>query len=132
MAITALAPAAHATWSIVLVDLRTGEIAAASATCLTSFNLRDNTPVLIPGVGAATAQSSVDSTGQNRVFIRDHLALGVAPQDIITQLATFDAAHQSRQYGIVDYLGRTATFSGTGDGQWAGGQTGAFDAVYLG
>jgi hypothetical protein len=29
MAITALAPAAHATWSIVLVDLRTGEIAAA-------------------------------------------------------------------------------------------------------
>jgi hypothetical protein len=83
-------------------------------------------------VGAATAQSSVDSTGQNRVFIRDHLALGVAPQDIITQLATFDAAHQSRQYGIVDYLGRTATFSGTGDGQWAGGQTGQFDAVYLG
>src|SRR5687767_7720218 len=81
-----VAPAA-ATWSIILIDTRTGEVAAGSATCLASFDLRAATPVLIPGVGAATAQSFVDSTGQNKVFIRDRLALGVAPSDIVTQLA---------------------------------------------
>src|ERR1041385_8619325 len=101
-ALTAVAPSAFATWSIVLVDTRTGEVAVGSATCLTNFDLRANTPVLIPGVGGATAQSAVDSTGQNRVFIRDRLALGVAPDQILAQLAAFDTAHQSRQYGIVD------------------------------
>jgi hypothetical protein len=129
----AIAPAAaRATWSILLVDTRTGEIAVGSATCLTNFDLRANTPVLIPGIGGATAQSFVDSTGQNRVFIRDRLSEGVNPTDILTQLATFDSGHQTRQYGIVDTLGRTATFSGTGDGQWAGGRTGTFMNVYAG
>ncbi len=123
---------AFATWSIVLIDTRTGEVAVASATCLTGFDLRANTPVLIPGVGAATAQSFVDTTGQNRVFIRDRLALGVSPQDIITQLSTFDSGHQSRQYGIADVYGRTATFSGTGAGAWAGGQTGLFNSTHNG
>ncbi len=131
-ALTAAASPALATWSIVLIDTRTGEIALGSATCLTNFDLRANTPVLIPGVGAATAQSSVDSTGQNRVFIRDRLALGVAPDQILTQLASFDSGHQSRQYGIVDTLGRAATFSGTGDGAYAGGRTGTFFNSYAG
>jgi Family of unknown function (DUF1028)/Invasin, domain 3/FG-GAP-like repeat len=126
------APAAYATWSIILIDMRTREIAAGSATCLTTFDLQAGTPVILTGVGAATAQSFVDSTGQNRVFIRDKLALGVAPADIITGLATFDTGHQTRQYGIVDVLGRTATFSGTGGNQWAGGQTGQFQNVHLG
>ncbi len=126
------APAAYATWSIILIDIRTREIAAGSATCLNNFDLQAGTPVILTGIGAATAQSFVDSTGQNRVFIRDKLALGVAPADIITGLATFDTGHQTRQYGIVDVLGRTATFSGTGANQWAGGQTGQFQNVHLG
>lgn len=130
--------AAQATWSIILIDTRTGEIAVGSATCLTNFDLRDGTPILIPGVGAATAQSFVDSTGQNRVFIRDGLARGTPPQTIITQLASFDGGHQTRQYGIVDIHpvspggGRAATFSGTGAGQWAGGQTGHFQYTHGG
>ncbi len=127
-----IAPAAHATWSIILIDTRTREIAVGSATCLTSFDLQAGTPVILTGIGAATAQSFVDSTGQNRVFIRDKLALDVAPTDIITGLATFDPGHQTRQYGIADVLGRTATFSGTGANAWAGGQTGQFQNVHLG
>jgi hypothetical protein len=123
---------AHATWSIILIDTRTGEIAVGSATCLTGFDLRANTPVLIPGVGAATAQSFVDTTGQNRVFIRDRLALGFAPPAIITQLASFDTGHQTRQYGIGDAFGRVATFSGTGAGAYAGGQIGSFTSTQSG
>lgn len=115
---------ASATWSILLVDTRTGEIAVASATCLTNFDLRANTPVLIPGVGGATAQSFVDNTGQNRTLIRDLLATGTSTSDILAQLATFDTGHQTRQYGMIRAVGDPLTFSGTGAGQWAGGVTG--------
>ncbi len=130
-AIGALAGQASATWSIVICDTRTGEVAVASATCLTGFDLQANTPVMIIGVGGATAQSSVDQGATNRTFIRDHMYAGDAPVDILAGLSVFDSAHQSRQYGMADTLGRTVTFSGTGAGQWKGGKTGqAGDLVY--
>jgi len=126
-----LATSASATWSIVLINTRTGEIAVGSATCLTSFDLQAGTPVLIPGVGAATAQSFVDQGGFNRTFLRDRLMEGVHPGDILDMLAGFDTGHQTRQYGIADTLGGTATFTGTGAGSWAGGSTGQVgDIVY--
>ncbi|MEO0629306.1 MAG: DUF1028 domain-containing protein, partial [Planctomycetota bacterium] len=122
--LVAAAGQASATWSILLVDLSTGEIAVGSATCLTGFDLQANTPVLIPGVGAATAQSFVDSNGFNRTLIRDRLHEGVPPALILDELAVFDGGHQTRQYGMVDVLGNAETFSGTGAGAWAGGTTG--------
>ncbi|MEO1009162.1 MAG: DUF1028 domain-containing protein [Planctomycetota bacterium] len=124
-----LASTADATWSILLVDTRTGEIALGSATCLTSFDLRAGTPVVITGVGAATAQSSVDSTGRNRSRIRDGLALGLDPQVIFGDLAGFDPSHQSRQYGLVDVQGRAGTFTGGSAGAWAGGEIGEIDGI---
>ncbi len=128
----AFATRAHATWSILLVDIRTGEIAVGSATCLTNFDLRAGTPVLIPGVGAAAAQSAVDSTGSNRTLIRDLLASGAQTQDILAALSTFDPSHQSRQYGIVTALGDPATFTGLGAGAWAGGATGVIAGAGIG
>ncbi|MDQ7012956.1 MAG: FG-GAP-like repeat-containing protein [Planctomycetota bacterium] len=126
-----LATQASATWSIILINTRTGEIAVGSATCLTSFDLQAGTPVLIPGFGAATAQSSVDQGGFNRVFIRDRLLEGVDPSEIITQLEGFDNGHQTRQYGIASTPGGTATFTGDRAGSWAGGVTGRVgDVVY--
>ena len=124
LALLAAAGTANATWSILLVDTRTGEIALGSATCLTGFDLRANTPVIITGVGAATAQSFVDSSGRNRVRVRDGLARGLSPAEILADLATFDGGHQTRQYGIIDATGRAGTFSGTGAGAWAGGRLG--------
>mgnify|MGYP001140468392 CR=1 FL=1 len=123
-AVLSAAGTANATWSILLVDTRTGEIALGSATCLTGFDLRANTPVIITGVGAATAQSFVDGSGRNRVRIRDGLALGLTPAEIFADLSTFDPGHQTRQYGLVDATGGTGTFSGTVAGAWAGGLTG--------
>jgi hypothetical protein len=129
--VAGLAASASATWSIVLIDVRTGEIAVGSATCLTNFDLQAGTPVLIPGVGAATAQSFVDQGGYNRVFIRDRLLEGVPPDEILALLEDVDGGHQTRQYGIADALGGVATFTGTRAGAWAGGVTGRIgDVVY--
>lgn len=130
------AGAASGTWSIVLIDTRTGEVALGSATCLFNFDLQANTPVLLPMVGGATAQSSVDADGTNRVFIRDALLAGTDMPLILSGLASKEGGvHQTRQYGIGDVLGRTATFSGTSASAWAGGITGSIpqsggDIVY--
>lgn len=115
---------ARATWSILIVDTRTGEIALGSATCLTSLDLRELTPVLIAGKGAVTAQSAGDTSGRNRARIRDGLIRGVPLDDILTELSLTDASHQSRQYGMVDTTGDTLTFTGANASAWAGGQTG--------
>jgi hypothetical protein len=129
--LAAICGQAQATWSIIICDTRTGEVAVASATCLTSFDLQANTPVLLVGIGGATAQSFVDSTGANRTFIRDGFYTGTSPTDIVAGLSVFDSSHQNKQYGIADVMGRTATFSGTGAGIWKGGTTGTVgDLVY--
>lgn len=126
-----LAGPASATWSILIVDTRTGEIGVASATCLTGLDLRELTPVLIAGVGAVTAQSAGDTNARNRTLIRNRLLEGVPLAGILDELGVTDAAHQSRQYGMVDASGDALTFTGTGDGPWAGGVTGrAGDLVY--
>ena len=97
---------ARATWSIVIADTRTGEIAAASATCLLGFDLRDNTPVILQGIGAATAQSAVDQTSQNRTRIRDGLAGGMTLAELLADLAQFDGGHQSRTSKTFPVAGR--------------------------
>ena len=100
---------AQATWSIVIVNTRTREVGVASATCLTNFDLQANTPVVIVGMGGATAQSAVDSDGTNRTFIRDGLYDLGAPADILSGLSVFDPSHQSKQYGMVDtQIGRAS------------------------
>ncbi len=115
---------ASATWSIVLVNVRTGEIAVASATCLEGFDLAVGVPVVVVGKGAAAAQSFVDTSGQNRLTIRDGFLMGVAPSQILATLAMNDGGHQTRQYGIVDIRGEAIGFSGTGAGAYAGDRVG--------
>ena len=129
-AVLLLASAARATWSIVAVNLRTGEVMVGCATCLANFNLRKWVPVVIPEVGVAAAQSLIDN-GDNRSLIWDLLQLGVDPEEILLALEQQDGSHQTRQYGIVDLAGRAVTFTGTGAGAWAGGVTGRTgDIVY--
>lgn len=115
---------ARATWSIILIDTETKEIAEGSATCLTSFDLQRVLPVMLVGVGAGAAQSFIDSTGQNRLLIRDELLLGTDPETILELLDAQDAGHQTRQYGIVDRMGRSTTFTGTQAADWADGVVG--------
>lgn len=122
---------AHATWSIVIIDRVTKEVAVGSATCLTDFDLQRWTPVLLVGVGGATAQSAVDSGGTNRRRIYDEFLNDTDPAQILRLLSANDSSHQSRQYGIVDTRGRALTFTGRSAGKWAGGVTGEIgDLVY--
>src|SRR5262249_55131265 len=122
-AICAAAPI-RATWSIVVVDTRTHEIAIGSATCLANFDLARALPVVRVGLGAAAAQSAIDSTGRNRRRIWDEFALGTAPNDILHILDGIDTLYETRQYGIVDARGRAATFTGALCGAYASGLTG--------
>lgn len=121
----------HATWSILLVDVTTGAVAVGSATCLTRFDLRRATPVVLVGRGVAVAQARVEPTGALRRLIRDELAKGTAPASILAKLAARDPIHRYRQYGIADTLGRVAAFSGGSIGRFAGHRTGRVgDLVY--
>lgn len=120
----AVPPQARATWSIVMCDERTKEVAIASATCLLAFDLQRNLPVVLVEVGAAAAQSQVDALARNRIRIRDQFLLGTAPADMLPILDMFDGAHQNRQYGIVDTQGRTVTFTGANAGAFADGVIG--------
>lgn len=124
LTLAALSPAALATWSIIIIDTRTREIAIGSATCLTNFNLLRGLPVVLVDVGAAAAQSSVDGSGVNRRRIWDGLLAGKHPEEILAILLETDASHQSRQYGIVDVKGNAVTASGSLNGAYANGLTG--------
>jgi len=129
LGLTALAGShASATWSILICDTRTKEIAVGSATCLTGFDLRAETPVLLLGRGAITAQSAVDSSGANRARAFAQIARGATPQEILDLLAITDPGHDNRQYGMLDALGNTLTYSGPSNAAWAGGVTGRIEA----
>ncbi|MBI5865326.1 MAG: DUF1028 domain-containing protein [Planctomycetes bacterium] len=117
---------AHATWSIIVVDTATREIAVGSATCLTNFDLLRGLPVVRVDVGAAAAQSAIDGGAVNRQRIWTGLINGDSPETILALLAASDASHQSRQYGIVDWQGRALTFTGANCGAYANGLTGSF------
>ena len=117
-----------ATWSIVIVDMATGEVAIGIATCLTFTDLRDCCVVVVPGVGVAAAQSFVGPLSL-RQLIRQELLQGTPPAQILTLLAAADPGHQLRQYGIASVQGGAATFTGTGAGAFAGGLTGQIGSL---
>ena len=117
-ALALLAPAASATWSIIAVNTKTGEVCIASATCIEGFPLITATPVLRVGLGGACAQSLVDQTGFFRQTIHNDLIAGSTPQQILDHLEALDLHHQQKQYGIVNMSDDPVTFSGSSDG-WA-------------
>src|SRR5262245_2495514 len=108
-----IAATAQATWSIAATHRATGGVVVASATCLSKFDLKKGTPVMLVGIGGAAAQSALDGNGTNRKIIWDELQKGTAPVDILAILAQQDPQHQMRQYGIVDMQGRPVSFSGS-------------------
>jgi uncharacterized Ntn-hydrolase superfamily protein len=124
LALLLTARLAPATWSIIIIDKRTGEIAIGSATCVTGYDLRNLASVVRVGIGAAAAQSYVDFSAQNRMLIFAELGKGTTPQQILAMLAQQDTGHQTRQYGIGDVLGRTVGFTGNQASAWAGHLTG--------
>ncbi len=121
----ALLPGAlSATWSVIAVDTRTGQVIIASATCVAqgrfagfpSTGLMDIQAIVVPGVAVAAAQAGVDRTRANQELIYAELRKGTAPGRIIEMLSE-DPAFERRQFGIVDMQGRCAGHSGDGNGE---------------
>lgn len=113
-----------ATWSIIITDPGTKEIAIGSATCLDSFDLLEELPVMIVGTGGACVQGWVDANENKRYQIAVWMYRGVDPQEMIDRMSEIDGFFDWRQYGIVDTQGRAATSTGIRCGDWAGGLTG--------
>jgi hypothetical protein len=108
--------AASATWSIVAVDMNTGRVVIASATCAATGpdQLKLLQAVVIPGVGVAAAQAGVDRTHRNQRLIYQQMERGTHPADIISMLEA-DPDIERRQFGIVDLQGRASGRSGEGN-----------------
>ncbi len=130
-ALLVLAPAARATWSIIIVDRATGEVAVGSATCLANFNLKLFLPVIVVGKGGAVAQSLVDTNAVNRMKIWDGLQAGLHPEQILMLTLEGDNQAQARQYGIVDMTGDVAQFTGTGAGSAKLGVSGQIGSLFV-
>jgi uncharacterized Ntn-hydrolase superfamily protein len=116
---------AQATWSVVAVDKKSGEVVIASATCVPqqafagfpAKGLKDVQAIIIPGRGVAAAQANVDRSRHLQQLIAKELNRGTDPARIIELLKGDDQYHPSRQYGIVDLQGRVAGYSGASNGK---------------
>ena len=74
------------------------------------------------GAGAVATQADANTAyGPEGLAM---LALGLSAQETLDRLVTADAGRDHRQVGMVDALGRAATFTGKACIDWAGGVTG--------
>jgi len=113
---------AWATWSVIAVDKKTGQVIIASATCvaqagfpkrqpLPSRDLMDVQAVIVPGIGVAACQAGADNTRKNQMTVFEELKKGTEPAKII-ELLHMDPDIERRQFGILDLQGRSAGFNG--------------------
>lgn len=143
----ACASPAFATWSVIALDAKTGQVIIASATCVRqeafpkrspngARDLMDVQAVIVPGVGVAACQAGVDNTRENQMLVYREIKKGTAPADIIEMLKK-DPNVERRQFGIVMIPnGKTITpqnnragFNGSGNSRsslYFGGQVGDY------
>jgi uncharacterized Ntn-hydrolase superfamily protein len=136
---------AFATWSVIALDARTGQVIIASATCVRQAgfpqrkpngarDLMDVQAVIVPGLGVAACQAGVDNTRENQMLVYNELKKGTPPAEILDMLKK-DPNIERRQFGILAMpRGDTITprnnrvgFSGSGNSQsslYFGGQVG--------
>ncbi|MDZ7778770.1 MAG: DUF1028 domain-containing protein [Gemmatimonadota bacterium] len=109
-----LPSSASATWSIIAMDLETGRVVISSATCAAQGpdQLMQLQAIVIPGIGVAAAQAGVDRTQANHRLIFEEMQKRTHPEQIIRMLES-DPSIESRQFGIVDALGRSAGRTGS-------------------
>jgi uncharacterized Ntn-hydrolase superfamily protein len=136
---------AYATWSVIALDARTGQVIIASATCVRQAgfpkrepngarDLMDVQAVIVPGVGVAACQAGVDNTRENQMLVYNELKKGTPPAQIL-ELLKKDPNIERRQFEILAMpRGETITarnnragFNGSGNSQsslYFGGQVG--------
>ena len=144
LVLAAHAPA-FATWSVIAIDARTGQVIIASATCVRQAgfpkrepngarDLMDVQAVIVPGVGVAACQAGVDNTRENQMLVYTELKKGTPPTQIL-ELLKKDPNAERRQFGILAFpnggtitrMNNRAGFSGANNSQsslYFGGQVG--------
>lgn len=113
---------AQATWSIVVMDTRTGEVVVASATCLSNTNLAFTVGTVAVGKGGGACQSFVFNPGKGIIF--NGLKADKSPTEILNEIHQADSNPSIRQYGIVGLEGPPETFTGANCGAAALGVSG--------
>src|SRR6185436_20510603 len=109
--VMASAAPAFATWSVIAVDAKTGQVIIASSTCVRqeafpgrqpnpARDLMDVQAVIVPGVGVAACQAGADNTRENQMLVYRELRKGTPPQQILEMLK-LDPNIERRQFGIV-------------------------------
>jgi len=122
LATLTLAWPAGATWSIVVVNRRTGEVAIGGATCLAATDLSRIIPAVAVGVGGGCAQA----TGNNAslVILYDELVQGSDPAAVLAAMDAADPHFNTRQIGIVNMADSPVTYTGRQVGRAKGGVVG--------
>jgi uncharacterized Ntn-hydrolase superfamily protein len=108
------------TYSIVACDLEAGEWGVAVQSKFLAVGAV--VPAAEPHVGAIATQAWA-----NLAYRPDGLALlrdGYQAEDVVRTLVGADEGREHRQLGVVDAVGRAATYTGSECLEWAGGTTG--------
>jgi uncharacterized Ntn-hydrolase superfamily protein len=109
----AIPRAALATWSIIAIDIRTGQVIIASATCVRQMSFPQRQPngardlmdiqaVIVPGIGVAACQAGVDNSRENQMLVYNELRKGTSPAKILEMLKQ-DPNVERRQFGILAF-----------------------------
>jgi uncharacterized Ntn-hydrolase superfamily protein len=109
-----------ATYSIVACDLEAGRWGVAVQSKFLAVG--SVVPWAEPGAGAVATQSYA-----NPRYGPDGLALlreGLSAEEVVERLTAADDGRETRQVGVVDANGGSASFTGSECFDWAGGRTG--------
>ena len=109
-----------ATYSIVACDLEAGHWGVATQSKFLAVG--SVVPWAEPHVGAVATQSYANPRygPEGLALLRD----GLSAEDVVERLTAGDDDRELRQVGIVDGKGGSASFTGSGCFEWAGGRTG--------
>ncbi len=109
------------TFSIVAVDLENGDVGVAVQSKFP--NVRPVVPWAESGVGAVATQSFVNvSFGPKGLTLMRN---GATAEEALRILIANDTARHTRQVGIIDIKGNSATWTGNECFDWAGGAAGS-------
>lgn len=109
---------AHATYSLLIADSRSGQLGSVGTSC-TGSSAVSRISGLAPGFGAIHAQAQSNPDGRDRGVMM--LEAGATAEAIISAITapSFDFFAASRQYGVVTLAGSSAGYTGSSNMAYA-------------
>jgi uncharacterized Ntn-hydrolase superfamily protein len=103
------APAA-ATWSIIVLDRKTGFVGVGAASCVSDVH---GILAMFPGTGALVAQAMVHPPAMREAM--NLLRAGVSPDSVLRVITSsaVDSAARERQYGMATFAGGQIQYTGS-------------------